>query len=83
MITSADLLPLVPEIFMLGAICALLMTDLFVSRERRGLIHFLAIAILAVAAILTLRGVPGVALPTRVFEGAFVRDGAGDLGDQP
>ncbi len=79
MITSADLLPLVPEIFMLGAICALLMTDLFVSRERRGLIHFLALAILAAAAVLTLRGVPGVALPTRVFEGAFVRDGAGDL----
>ncbi len=79
MITSADFLPLIPEIFLLCATCALLMTDLFVSRERRGLIHFLAIAILAATAILTLRGVPGVALPTHAFSGAFQRDGAGDL----
>jgi len=79
MITSADFLPLVPEIFLLCAICALLLTDLFVRNERRGLIHFLAIAILAATAILTLRGVPGVALPTRVFSGAFQRDAVGDL----
>ncbi len=79
MITSADFLPLIPEIFLLCAICALLMTDLFVSQDRRGLVHFLAIAILGATAILTLRGVPGVALPTKVFAGAFQRDGAGDL----
>ncbi|MCX7556599.1 NADH-quinone oxidoreductase subunit NuoN [Xanthomonadaceae bacterium JHOS43] len=79
MITSADFLPLVPEIFLLCATCALLLTDLFVSQERRGFIHFLALAILAVAAILTLRGVPGVPLPVRVFSGTFQRDAAGDL----
>lgn len=79
MITSADFLPLIPEIFLLCAICALLLTDLFVRSERRGLIHFLAIGILAATAILTLRGVPGVALPTRVFSGAFQRDAVGDL----
>lgn len=79
MITSADFLPLVPEIFLLCATCALLLTDLFVSQERRGFIHFLALAILAVAAILTLRGVPGVTLPVRVFAETFQRDAAGDL----
>ncbi len=79
MITSADFLPLIPEIFLLSATCALLLTDLFVSQERRGLVHFLALGILAATAILTLRGVPGVALPTRVFAGAFQRDGVGDL----
>lgn len=79
MITSADFLPLLPEIFLLSATCALLLTDLFISPSRRGLVHFLALAILAVTAILTLRGVPGVDLPVRVFSGSFQRDGAGDL----
>ena len=71
MITSADFLPLLPEIFLRSATCALLFTDLFISPARRGLVHFLALAILAVTAILTLRGVPGVELPVRVFSGSF------------
>ncbi len=79
MITSADFLPMVPELFLLTATCGLLLTDLFVSQERRGFIHFLALAILAVAAVLTLRGVPGVPLPVRVFSDTFQRDAAGDL----
>ena len=79
MITSADFLPMVPELFLLAATCGLLLTDLFLSQERRGFIHFLALAILAVAAVLTLRGVPGVTLPVRVFSDAFQRDAAGDL----
>ena len=36
MITSADFLPLLPEIFLLSATCALLLTDLFISPARRG-----------------------------------------------
>lgn len=79
MITSADFLPLIPEIFLLCAICTLLLTDLFVSQDRRGFIHFFALAILAATAVLTLRGVPGIPLPVRVFSGTFQRDGAGDL----
>ncbi len=79
MITSADFLPMLPELFLLAATCGLLLTDLFLSQERRGFIHFLALGILAVAAVLTLRGVPGVPLPVRVFSDTFQRDAAGDL----
>ena len=79
MITSADFLPMIPELFLLAATCGLLLTDLFVSQERRGFIHFLALGILAVAAVLTLRGVPGVPLPARAFSETFQRDGVGDL----
>lgn len=79
MTTSADFLPLVPEIFLLAATCLLLLIDLFVSQERRGLVHFLALAILAMTAVLTLRGVPGMPLPVRVFSESFQRDAAGDL----
>lgn len=79
MTTYADFLPLIPELFLLCATCTLLLIDLFVSQERRGLVHFLALAILAVTAILTLRGVPEVELPVRVFSGSFQRDAAGDL----
>jgi len=78
MISSADFLPLVPELFVLTAACALLLTDLFVSQSRRGLIHFLSLAILLAAAVLTARGVPGIELPVRVFSGAFQRDAVGD-----
>src|SRR5690606_33889847 len=76
--TSADFLPLIPELFLLTAACALLLVDLFLSAERRGLIHFLSLAILVAAAVLTVRGVPGVELPVRVFAGTFQRDAAGD-----
>ena len=38
-----DLNLLAPELFLLGAICVILLADLFVAAERRGLTHFLAI----------------------------------------
>ena len=47
--TLADLVPLGPEIFVCGAAFALLMIDLFLSDQRRGLTHFLALFILAAA----------------------------------
>ena len=78
MLTSADFLPLIPELFLLIAACALLLVDLFLSPARRGLVHFLSLAILIAAAVLTLRGVPGVELPVRVFAGTFQRDAVGD-----
>ncbi len=73
--TAADFTLLAPELFLFGATCVLLLADLFISQERRGLTHFLALLTLLGAAILTLRGdVSGDA-----FGGLFVRDGVGDL----
>jgi NADH-quinone oxidoreductase subunit N len=76
-ITWLDLAPLYPELFMLGATCALLLADLFITQQRRGLTHFLAIGILVAMVILTLRP-QGVQGPTP-FDTMFVRDGMADL----
>ena len=75
--TLADLQPLTPEIFVCGAAFALLMVDLFLSDQRRGLTHFLALFVLAAAAVLTARD---MALePAFGFAGLFVRDTASDV----
>lgn len=72
----ADLLPIVPELFLLGATLTILMIDLFLPQSRRGLTHFLAILALTLTAILTLRP---HAEEIRAFGGMFIRDGAADL----
>jgi NADH-quinone oxidoreductase subunit N len=76
MLTWNELLPLVPETFLLGATLLLLIVDLFVSQARRGLTHFLAIVIVVLTAILTARPHPEVQL---AFGGMFIRDGFADL----
>ncbi|GAB2492766.1 NADH-quinone oxidoreductase subunit NuoN [Arenimonas alkanexedens] len=75
--TLADLVPLGPEIFVCGAAFALLMVDLFLSDQRRGLTHFLALFILAAAAVLTARDMAMV--PVYGFADLFVRDTASDV----
>jgi len=74
--TSADLLALLPELFLLSATCTLLLFDLYVPDARRGLTHFLALAILAATAALIVREVPDLA--PRAFNGMFLRDAVGD-----
>ena len=44
--TSADLLPLLPELVLAGAAFGLLLLDLFLGRERRVVTHVLAIVAL-------------------------------------
>jgi NADH-quinone oxidoreductase subunit N len=75
--TLADLMPLVPEIFVCGAAFALLMVDLFLSDQRRGLTHFLALFVLAGAAVLTARDMAFE--PVWGFANLFVRDTAADV----
>ena len=77
MITSAEFLPLAPEIFIFSATCALLLVDLFLSDARRGLVHFLALLTLVAAAVITLR--EDATGATAVFNGMFVRDAMGDV----
>jgi NADH-quinone oxidoreductase subunit N len=79
MIPTADLHLLLPEIFLLGATCILLLLDLFVGDARRGLVHFLAILILVATGILIFRGdAGGVAIEGSAFGGMFLRDGVAD-----
>jgi NADH-quinone oxidoreductase subunit N len=76
MLTWNELLPLVPEVFLLAATLGLLLADLFIAQSRRGLTHFLAIIILVLTAILTARPHAEV---QQAFGGMFVRDGFADL----
>ncbi len=77
--TLAELQLALPEIFVLSAACVVLLADLFISDERRGLTHLLAVVTLVFAAILTLRLMlpPGEVLTA--FSGTFVRDRFGDI----
>ncbi len=73
----ADLYIVTPEIFMCGAAFALLMLDLFISPQRRGLIHFLSILVLVAAAVLTARDM--ATEQVFAFSNTFVRDIASDV----
>lgn len=75
--SPADLHTILPELFLCGAAFALLMADLFIDAKRRALIHFLAIAVLAAAVLLTVRDMATGAVTA--FGGMFVRDVAGDV----
>jgi NADH-quinone oxidoreductase subunit N len=68
-----------PEIFVLSMACVVLLADLFISDQRRGLTHMLAVLTLVFATILTLRVMlpPGEVL--HAFSGTFVRDRFGDV----
>jgi NADH-quinone oxidoreductase subunit N len=76
LVPRADLHALLPEIFMCSAAFALLMVDLFLAPQRRGLIHFLALLVLVAAAVLTARD---MGPPLSAFNGMFVRDTAADV----
>ncbi len=70
---SADLATLAPEIFLLGATCAILLIDLFLKPSQRNVTHVLALLALVVTAVLLWRGASAPRL--LAFNGMFVRDG--------
>jgi NADH-quinone oxidoreductase subunit N len=78
---TSKLLLAAPEFWVLVMACVVLVVDLFLSEQRRGIIHMLAMVTLIFAAIITLRpyyqaeaGQAAIA-----FNGAFVRDAMGDV----
>ncbi len=74
-ISMADLLPLVPESFLLGSVCVLLLADLFLSQSQRAVTHWLAIAVLLLTAALVCRVNGDDSLAGSAFGGMFVNDG--------
>lgn len=79
-VTRADFIPIVPELFLLCAVCAILLIDLFISEQRRGLVHFLSVASLVATSVLIVRGWGDDGVATQsVFSGMFIRDNAGDM----
>lgn len=75
-LTMTDLLPLLPELVVIGGAFALLILDLFISAKHKVWTHFISVAILAVAFIMLLNGVGGQG---EVFHGMFIRDNAADV----
>jgi NADH-quinone oxidoreductase subunit N len=76
--TWSDLIPLLPELFLLGMINVILIAGLFIDEKRRGIVHFLAVLTLIFAAILTLRDF-NVGMRFTALGGMFVRDGVSDV----
>ncbi len=71
-----DMAPALPEMFVLGMACLVLLVDLFVSDRGRGATYVLSQATLVGALFLTLGGNPE---PVVTFSGTFVRDPLGDV----
>ncbi|WP_449448032.1 NADH-quinone oxidoreductase subunit NuoN [Thermomonas brevis] len=75
---ATELLPLIPELVLVGAAFALLMLDLFLKDSQRVVTHVLSIAVLLVVAGLIAAGV-GAGENTTVLNGMFVRDTMADV----
>jgi NADH-quinone oxidoreductase subunit N len=78
---SAQLLLIAPEFWVLVMACVIMIADLFMSEQRRGIIHMLAMVTVIFAAIITLRGdyLAAGAQSVTAFEGSFIRDPMGDV----
>ena len=81
MFELSELTYLLPEILVLSMTCVILISDLYISAQRRGLVHLLSLATLIFAAIATLRlHQNGQAIEAvRLLNGTFVRDQLGDV----
>lgn len=78
---GAQFLLAAPEFWVLAMACVVMVVDLFLREERRGIIHLLAMLTVVFATIITLRGdylVDGV-LSVTAFNGSFIRDPMGDI----
>ncbi len=75
---ATELLPLIPELVLVGAAFALLMLDLFLKDSQRVVTHVLSIATLVLVGGLIAAGV-GVGEDTAVLNGMFVRDTMADV----
>ena len=73
---ATELLPLLPEMVLVGAAFLLLMLDLFVDESRRILTHGLAVLALVVTAAMVVAGVGGHGT---TLGGMFVRDTAAEV----
>ena len=75
-VTTADLMPLLPELVLMGAAFALLLLDLFISERQRVVVHVLSIATLIVVAGMLALDVGGQGT---VLNGMFIRDDMADV----
>ncbi len=74
-VTTADLMPLLPEMALVGAAFALLLFDLFTNERRRGVVHTLSVVSLVAIATMLISGTGGQGT---VLGGMFIRDTMAD-----
>lgn len=74
---AANLVPILPEIAVLLTASLVLLLDLYVKDESRGLVHRVSLAGLALALLFTI--IVGGGSTDLVFDGHVVRDGVADL----
>lgn len=81
MFQPADLITILPELFMLGMTCIILVVDLYLRDDRRKVTYLLSLFTLGFAVILTLgpHGSPAAGESIFAFNETFVRDGMADL----
>ncbi|HET7268931.1 MAG TPA: NADH-quinone oxidoreductase subunit NuoN [Oleiagrimonas sp.] len=77
MLSWNDILVLLPEIYLVVAICILLLLDAWLKPSQRNITHWLAIAITVVTGLLCIFGQPDGA--AYAFGGMFVRDGTSEI----
>lgn len=75
---ATELLPLIPELVLVGAAFAILMLDLFLKDSQKAITHTLSVFSLLAVAALILAGV-GSGEQTAVLNGMFVRDTMADV----
>ena len=74
-VTPADLLPLLPELVLIGSAFALLLLDLVIAERHRVVTHVLSIAVLVAVAAMLAMGTGGQGT---VLNGMFIRDDMAD-----
>ena len=76
----SELVPVLPEVIVLGMACVVLLTGLFTDRKKGGILVFMTIITMIFAAILTIKDYMGAStVDTQVlFNGTVIRDSFGD-----
>ena len=77
----SELVPALPEIWVLSMACVVLLAGLFTERNKGGFIIFLSVITMVFAAILTVKDHVASAVFTQelLFNETFIRDGFGDM----
>ncbi|MEO8461158.1 MAG: NADH-quinone oxidoreductase subunit NuoN [Dokdonella sp.] len=70
-----DVFAMLPELFLLGATCAILLIDLYLNPEQRGVTHWLSVIALVITGALLWNGAPPTGQSVTAFSGMFLRDG--------
>ena len=77
--TTADLLVALPELFVLSMACIIMLVDLYISSNRRGIVNFISVLTLLLTAMLVMRHMTEADTAIYAFSDTFIRDRMGDI----